>query len=1106
MLVNNRKEDSVTLTRINLFKDATFYAEQQQVKLQSAQAKLLIAYCVETQDSLSRSALATLFWPERNESDGLKLLRNILNRITKKLPNLLEVDRYSIRLIVTDNSFDTHEVQTFSKSSSVEDWQHAVSLYSGRFLEDIPKKFIPEGLEEWLELRRQFYHHSYINNLHKLVHALSDMSATSNRDFEQAIFYVEAWQKEEPTNDRIYIHKLSILAQEHKYNELEQHYSQIKQLPLSKESQQAITNFYKSLDIPEPQDRLIHINKKTTVQGKEILGRESAILEITNLLQDHRIVTITGIGGIGKTHIVNSIAARSDTTFSDGIILISLVLTDASQLFNHLMRSLGIYRSSLHDPKEEIIKSLHEKNLLIVLDNAEHLTDTLGPFLSELISRTQHTRCIVSSRKKLSIASEQIYPLESLAVPEDDISLEVLAELPAAQLLVKQAEAHGQTLSFQETDKDTIIKLCQISHGLPLAIEIVAANLRHEPIETIAKQSLSLTQPVMYPKNDSATNLDTSRYLSSNLLSGTDMSAQSSDSISSISTANSIGEEVDPQLVEKLRSGGQDNTRRKTTRLRSKARSTKLQHNSLKACFEYSWSLLEEKHQMILAKQAIFYGGFSFDAFKEVTRGDAYDLAVLINTSLIRRSPSGRYERHPLIYQFCTEKLNDLAELKRDVEARHANYYVNYALELQEYLNNYQPDTAVKLEPEVNNFLRAIEYSIGVNDLKMIEPLVLTLTSYLGTQGRYHEAIALCKTVVQLNTDGNQNSIIEFFLYIWIVFFYSQAGEVSKAKYYLDRIETILVQLQSDPTTFTTLSEYQEDIPFFLGVYELVKGMHLDNQSLYLQAQPHFERAIELQKPFLKTHSNTTSILARNRLAFEYGYLGEFEKAKTLFEENLANGDYFLQPLDTVCLGDLLMHQKDPEAETVLLKGLELSQQKNMPLIQSIAHQYLGIFYVDKNEQQSIEHLNKALSMTREMAEHRIASFTLGAGFGQLYINTQQWLKAQEVLQEALELAVLCSAKLRMLSALLRLATIDLHLESIPQEHQTTALRCLDLVTEHPASHFIDRQKAKTLLSEHSSGEIEAYTLTSAQELAYENNRDSKLVESIFEILQLDDS
>lgn len=1086
------------IARVKLFKDVELYTGQTKQKLQSAQAKLLVAYCIETQDSLSRSALATLFWPDRSESDGLKLLRNLLNRISKALPNLLEVDRYSVQVIKADNSFDTLDVQELSKSKSVEDWQRAVSLYSGTFLENFPQKYVPESLEEWLELRRQYYQHHYVNSLHKLVHALSDTSDPQRKDFELAMVYSEAWQKEEPDNERIYIHQLSLLAQQHKYEELEQKYTKIVSLPLTEASRNSVSSYYKSLEIPKPQDRLISVVKNTDLASKVTFGRDRDIQRVTDLLKQHRLVTLIGIGGIGKTHITQDIIARNNSNFEDGVVFVSLALTDESQLFNHLMRTLGIYRSGSHNPKEEIIKGLRSKKLLLVLDNAEHLTSELAPFVSSLINQSSFVRCLVSSRNKLSIAPEQVYPLNDLGVPESNSSLEALEKMPTAQLLLQKAQSNGYDLSFSQDDKETIIKLCQISHGLPLAIEIVAANLKIASLEALADQSLYLTKEITYTKTKEAYAQSYNGVFSANSL------ANLSGPIKSTSQA---GEKIDVDILKKLRAGSKQLTskgssRRKIPRLRSKARRTGLQHDSLKNCFEYSWSLLEEKHQKILIKQACFFGGFNFKAFTEITGGNAYDIAVLVNTSLIRKSPSGRYERHPLIYQYCREKLKELPELKEEMEAKHAEFYARYALELQEYFDNYKPDTAVRLEPEVNNFLRAIRYSVSNNDPEMIEALILTLINFLATQGRYQEAIDHCKSLVLLNKSGNQNPIIDFFLYLWITFFHSQSGNISDAKHYLEHLDKLLTLLQTDADAQKSLAPYLKDIPYILGIYELVKGMHLDNQSLYQQAQPHFEQVIELQKPFLERHSNTTSLLARNRLAFEHVYLGNFEKAKVLFEENLAHGNYFLQPLDTICLGELLMHQKDSQAETVLIRGLELSQQKNMPLIQGIAHQYLGIYYADKNTQQALEHLTQALTLAKEMAEYRIASYTLASGFGQLYINTQEWLKAQACLYESLEFAILCSGKLRMLSALLRLASIELQLADVSGDYKKRALEYLKLVRKHPAGHIVDKQRADELLAQHAKGQIEPYSWSPEQFKSYEDNRNNKLLETTLNLLK----
>ncbi len=1115
----------MTIATVKLFKTVELYADQKQLKLQSAQAKLLLAYCVEQQNSLSRSELATLFWPERSESEGLKLLRNLLNRIKTALPSLLEVNRYTVQFIKTDNQIDTLEVQELTKSTMVEDWQKAVLLYSGAFLEEVAQKQVPEGLVEWLELRRQFYQHTYVNNLHKLVHALS---GTSNHlkpeiDFELAMFYTDAWQVVEPENERIYIHKLSLLAQQHKYDELENLYKQLKSQSLTKRIHKVIGEYYEALDIPKPQDRSIHIDQKTNVQAKDIIGREHDIKQVLSLLEEHRLISIIGIGGIGKTQITKAIVARPNPAFPDGIIFVSLPLTDASQLFSHLMRALGIYRSTQHDSKKEIIKSLYDKKLLLILDNAEHLTKELAPFLSELISQSLYLRCIVSSRIKLSIASEQVYPLGDLGVPQADASIDALKEMPAAQLLVREAQHNSSDLGFQEKYRETIIKLCQLSHGLPLAIEIIAANFSKVSIDEMVEQTLLLTKPL-----DNKSTIDSTpiaKFFSFGLTDASEPSTAITtmphlknsngtltNTVSSLKQQVSHKDIKDVDVVQALRTDERkDNSRRTAPRLRSKPRQSRLQHDSLKNCFEYSWSLLEEKQQIILAKQAVFFGGFDFQAFKEVTGATAYDLAVLINTSLIRRNPSGRYERHPLIYQFCREKLSAMPELLAEAEASHAAYFAGYALELQEYIDNYQSDIVLKIEPEVINFQRAIQYSVRFNKFKMIEPMVLALTSYLSTRGRYQEAVDICQTVLQYNSEENKNSIIEFLLLLWVVFFYSQAGNLQQAELYMDRIEQTLGLLMGNDETRQSMADYQEDVPFYLGMYEVTKGIYSDSQGLYVQAKMNFERTIELQSPFLQTHSNMTILLARNRLALQNLYLGNFKQARMLFEENLAHGDYFLQAMDTISLGELLLWQKDEMAEEKLLEGLELSTQKNMPLIQGYAHQYLGIVYTDKARtvqnqdvdysEIAIKHLENALKLAGEMHEYRLISYVLSAGFAQLYMDSQQWSRAQDSLHRALELALECSSKARIIAAILRLATIDLQLKHVDKEQQRTAVSYLELIATHPASHFIDSEKAKAILEQSSNGELQSYMLNTELQKEYEDTRNMVLIHTVLEFL-----
>jgi len=208
------------------------------------------------------------------------------------------------------------------------------------------------------------------------------------------------------------------------------------------------------------------------------IGREQEIKEIQHIMYNHRIITLTGPGGSGKSRLALQLAAGVIEEFLDGVYIVDLAPVEDSQLV------LGTIASTLdiHEvPGEPLIKtlkhSLKDKRVLLILDNFEQIIDT-APIASELLSAAPYLKVLVTSREPLSIYGEQVYNVPSLSIPDLHLleSTQQLSGYESIQLFYQRAKAAKPDFSINDENISAIAEICVRLDGLPLAIELAAAR------------------------------------------------------------------------------------------------------------------------------------------------------------------------------------------------------------------------------------------------------------------------------------------------------------------------------------------------------------------------------------------------------------------------------------------------------------------------------------------------------------------------------------------------------------------------------------------------------------------------------------------------------
>lgn len=225
------------------------------------------------------------------------------------------------------------------------------------------------------------------------------------------------------------------------------------------------------------------------IQLTSFIGREAEMTDVKRLLDTTRLLTITGVGGTGKTRLSLQVGADVLDAFADGVWFVEFApVTNPDLAPLTVMSILGVAEKPGRPPFDVLTENLRDKDLLLILDNCEHLTEACAHLADALLRTCPKLRILATSRETFRIAGEQTFPLSPLSLPDKEHHepLEILTQYEAMQLFIDRVVAVLPAFTATNRNAPAIAQICYQLDGLPLAIELAAVRVRVLSLEQIA--------------------------------------------------------------------------------------------------------------------------------------------------------------------------------------------------------------------------------------------------------------------------------------------------------------------------------------------------------------------------------------------------------------------------------------------------------------------------------------------------------------------------------------------------------------------------------------------------------------------------------------------
>jgi len=207
------------------------------------------------------------------------------------------------------------------------------------------------------------------------------------------------------------------------------------------------------------------------------IGRKDEMAELLSLLDDHRVVTVTGTGGSGKTRLALEAVQGVSGEYEDGVLFVELAsVSDPELVPEHLAAALGDVGSHADDVTAALTEFLASRNLLLVIDNCEHLARAAARLVETLLAGCHRLSILATSREPLGVSGEVVFHTPPLALPDPEAPTAEQDAAEAMQLYVDRVRAFDRAFTVDDGNREAVVSICRTLDGIPLALELAAAR------------------------------------------------------------------------------------------------------------------------------------------------------------------------------------------------------------------------------------------------------------------------------------------------------------------------------------------------------------------------------------------------------------------------------------------------------------------------------------------------------------------------------------------------------------------------------------------------------------------------------------------------------
>jgi len=677
---------------------------------QTQKTAMLLAYLAcHLNQRPSREALIDLLWPEAEPEAGRHRLSQALGWLRAQLElsgvprgSVLSADRQNIGLhspsVTTDVAAFEAALQAADQAAEADRiplLQRAVNLYRGEFL--------PGCYDDWALTERQRLAALFLSALRRLVLHFERQQA-----WESALACARQGVTVDPLDEDLQYDLIRLLAESGQAALALRQFRAWERvlakemgetpsptvLALIEQIRRTFPPFAPSFSSTAPTTQRAPVNAAASplpLPLTRFFGRQDEIARVEVLVQKEqaRLVTLTGLGGAGKTRLTLEVAARLAASFAGGVWFVPLAeLNDARRIPAAIAETLRLSQGSSVSLLNQIVETLTGSPVLLVLDNMEHLIAGGVVFVRDLLTRIPTLTLLITSRQRLGLEGEREIALPPLSMPSgmllpnaQEMSPEQLLQIDSARLFVDRAQAVRASFEVTSHNAGAIARLCERLEGLPLALELCAAWAQ------------TLTPAQMLAQLAGRFDLLVSRRA-----------------------------DIAPR------------------------------HRTLRATLEYSYLLLPPDLQRLFVRLSVFRGGWTLEAasafcMEESASADTLPLQALAALTELRerslilaeeeadgKEDAMRYRMLETLREFATEQ--QTLAVEAPLRKRHAEYFLQLTKTAGSYMVGPEQLTWLRrLEAEHDNLRAALGWAVEAQAVSIGLRLAIALTPFWDVRG-----------------------------------------------------------------------------------------------------------------------------------------------------------------------------------------------------------------------------------------------------------------------------------------------------------------------------------------------------------------------------------